>query len=88
MPICFLIVVLAIIIASYGNNLNTSLLNAIGAVSNIGQFADFMLAKGQDVVGFTNLDTSLQLILSVGMILGRLEVISVLGLLNFCLLEK
>lgn len=78
----FLIVILAVIVASYNHNLNTSLLNAIGAVANIGPFADFMLAKGQDVVPFTQFNTSLQLWLSAGMILGRLEVISVLGLLN------
>lgn len=79
----FLIVVLSIITANYNYDLNTSLLNAIGAVANIGPFADFMLAKGQDVVPFSEFDTSLQLWLSAGMILGRLEVISVLGLLNF-----
>ncbi len=79
----FLIVVLSVIIASYNYNLTTSLLNAIGAVSNIGLLADFMLAKGQDVIPFSQLETSLQLYLSAGMILGRLEVISVLGLANF-----
>ncbi|NRA87684.1 MAG: TrkH family potassium uptake protein [Rhizobiales bacterium] len=78
----FLIVVLSVIVASYNYNLNTSLLNAIGAVANIGPMADFMLAKGQDVTPFNELETSLQLILCVGMILGRLEVLSVLGLLN------
>lgn len=78
-----LIVILAVVIASYGYDLNTSLLNAIGAVANIGLFADFMLAKGQDVYPFSQFDTSLQMWLSGGMILGRLEVISVLGLLNF-----
>lgn len=78
----FLIVILAVIVASYNYDLNTSLLNAIGAVANIGHFADFMLAKGQDVIPFSQLETSLQMWLSLGMILGRLEVISVLGLLN------
>ena len=77
-----LIVVLAVVIASYNYDLNTSLLNAIGAVANIGPFADFMLAKGQDVYPFSQFDTSLQIWLCAGMILGRLEVISVLGLLN------
>ncbi len=78
----FLIVVLATVIASYNYDLNSSLLNAIGAVANIGPFADFMLAKGQDIVPFSQLESSLQLFLCIGMILGRLEVISVLGLLN------
>lgn len=78
----FTIVVLAVIIASFNYNLNTSLLNAIGAVANIGPFASFMLAKGQDVVPFSQFDTGLQMWLCGGMILGRLEVISVLGLLN------
>lgn len=78
----FLIVVLSVIVASYNYNLNTSLLNAIGAVANIGRFADFMLAKGQDVIPFSQFTTSLQMWLGAGMILGRLEVISVLGLLN------
>ena len=59
----FLIVVLSVIVASYNYNLNTSLLNAIGAVANIGPMADFMLAKGQDVTPFNELETSLQLIL-------------------------
>ncbi|MCJ8322358.1 MAG: TrkH family potassium uptake protein [Rhizobiales bacterium] len=79
----FLVVILATAIASYNYDLNTSLVNAIGAVANIGQFADFVRAKGQAVVPFSELETNLQAILSVGMILGRLEVISVLGLLNF-----
>lgn len=78
----FLVVLLAVAVASYEYNLNTSLVNAIGAVANIGQLADFVQAKGQDVTSFTDLETGLQLILCVGMILGRLEVISVLGLLN------
>lgn len=78
----FLIVILSVITANYNYDLNTSLLNAIGAVANIGPFAEFMLAKGQDVVPFAQFETSLQLWLSAGMILGRLEVISVLGLLN------
>lgn len=77
-----LVVVFAVVIASYNYNLNTSLLNAIGAVANIGHLADFVQAKGQDVVPFSQLETNLQLLLCIAMILGRLEVISVLGLLN------
>lgn len=77
-----LVVVFAVVIASYNYDLNTSLLNAIGSVSNIGHLADFVQAKGQDVVPFSQLETNLQLLLCIAMILGRLEVISVLGLLN------